>query len=54
VELVRVSRDAYGQRVLEGASWDLLPWFAGAAVAIAVAHAAYMAARAVVRRAGRR
>ncbi len=43
MELVRVSRDVYGQSVLEGASWDLLPWFAGVAAAIVVAHAVAMA-----------
>jgi hypothetical protein len=45
MELVRVSRNVYGQEVLEGASWDLLPWFAGVAVAIVVAHAVYMLVR---------
>jgi hypothetical protein len=45
VEWVRVSRDVYGQSVLEGASWDLLPWFAGVAAAIVVAHAIYAVLR---------
>jgi hypothetical protein len=43
MDLVRYSRNVYGQSVLEGASWDLLPWFAGIAVAIAVGHAVFMA-----------
>jgi hypothetical protein len=51
VELVRVSRDVYGQEVLEGASWDLLPVFAGVALAIVVAHAVYMAVLSLARRA---
>jgi hypothetical protein len=45
MELVRVSRNVYGQEVLEGASWDLLPWFAGVAIAIALGHALYVAVR---------
>lgn len=48
MEFVRVSRDVYGQEVLEGASWDLLPVFAGVAVAVAVAHAIYMIVRGVI------
>ena len=47
MELVRVSRDVYGQSVLEGASWDLLPWFAGLAAAIVVLHAVFMLTRGV-------
>lgn len=49
MELVRVSRDVYGQAVLEGASWDLLPVFVGGAFAFILVHAAIMAALAVFR-----
>ncbi len=38
--LLRVSRDAWGQEALSGVSWDLLPWFVGAAGAFIVIHAA--------------
>jgi hypothetical protein len=41
VELFRVSRDVYGQRTLEGVSWDLLPVFFWAGVALIVIHALY-------------
>lgn len=50
MELVRVSRDVYGQEVLEGASWDLLPVFVGVAIAIVVVHAVAMAARGLIAR----
>jgi hypothetical protein len=50
MELVRISRNVYGQEVLEGASWDLLPVFAGVAVAIVLAHALYTAARGLAAR----
>ena len=39
MELLRVSRDAWGQETLAGVSWDLLPWFVGAAGAFIVLHA---------------
>ena len=54
MELVRVSRDVYGQSVLEGASWDLLPYFAGASIAIVVLHAVFMFVRGVMERGGAR
>jgi hypothetical protein len=41
VELVRVSRDVYGQAVLQGLSWDLLWVFFGLGLAVIVAHALY-------------
>jgi hypothetical protein len=40
MELFRYSRSIYGgSDQLIGASWDLLPWFVGAAVLFIVAHA---------------
>ena len=33
-----MSRDVYGREVLEGASWDLLPVFAGLGLAVIVVH----------------
>jgi len=40
MELFRYSRSIYGgQNQLIGASWDLLPWFVGAAVAFIILHA---------------
>jgi len=45
MELFRYSRSIYGgQDQLIGASWDLLPWFVGAAVAFIVLHAILNAA----------
>ena len=41
MELFRYSSNAWGQRVLEGASWDLLPIFVGLAVLTIVLHATY-------------
>ena len=41
MEILRYKSDVYGQRVLEGASWDLLWVFAAAAVAFIVFHAIY-------------
>jgi hypothetical protein len=45
MELFRITRDAYGQEALAGVSWDLLPWFVGAAAAFIVLHAAAMRVR---------
>ena len=42
MEVLRYSSNAWGQRVLEGISWDLLPWFFGVAVGVIVIHALYM------------
>ena len=40
MELFRYSKSIYGgDDTLIGASWDLLPWFVGAAVAFIVLHA---------------
>ena len=41
MEVLRYKTDAWGQRVLEGASWDLLWVFAAAAVVFIVFHAVY-------------
>ena len=42
MEILRVTRDAWGQEVLEGVSWDLLPVFILAGVVIVVGHAVVM------------
>ena len=40
MELFRYSRSIYGgSNQVIGASWDLLPWFVGAALAFIVVHA---------------
>ena len=45
MELFRYSKSIYGgSDALIGASWDLLPWFVGAAVAFIIVHAALKAA----------
>ncbi len=41
MELFRFSRSIYGQQVMIGASWDLLPWFFAAGAAFIVLHAIY-------------
>ena len=41
MELLRVSRDAYGREVLQGLSWDLIYVFFAAGVALIVVHALY-------------
>lgn len=44
MQFFRYSRSIYGgSDQLIGASWDLLPWFVGAAIAFIVAHAALSA-----------
>ena len=42
MEVLRFSSNAWGQEVLEGISWDLLPLFFGAGLAVIVVHALYM------------
>ena len=42
MEVVRYSSNAWGQRVLEGISWDLLPVFIGVGVVTIVTHLLYM------------
>ena len=41
MEFFRYRSDAWGQRVLEGMSWDLLWVFVGAALAFIIVHAIY-------------
>lgn len=41
MEILRYKTDAWGQRVLEGASWDLIWVFAAAALAFIIFHAIY-------------
>jgi hypothetical protein len=41
MDLFRVGHDVYGQRVLEGISWDLLPYAAGVAAVVIVVHQVY-------------
>ena len=41
--LLRTDTNAWGQEVLLGISWDLLPWFAGAGIAIIAGHALFKA-----------
>jgi hypothetical protein len=41
MELVRISRDAWGQQVLEGISWDLLPVAFALGAIVIIGHAIY-------------
>lgn len=41
MELIRISRDAYGREVLQGMSWDLIYVFAGLGAALIIGHALY-------------
>jgi hypothetical protein len=43
MDFVRVSTDAWGQEVLEGISWDLLPVAVALGALVIVAHAIYRA-----------
>jgi hypothetical protein len=43
MELFRYASSVYGQPVLLGASWDLLPWFVWLGAAFIVVHAGYKA-----------
>jgi hypothetical protein len=45
MEFVRVSRDVYGQEVLEGISWDLLPVALGIGLAVIIGHAIWRVIR---------
>ena len=45
MELFRITRNAWGQETLAGVSWDLLPWFVGAAAAFIVLHALWYLVR---------
>lgn len=42
MELIRYSSNAWGQKAVEGLSWDLLWVFFGAGLVIIVLHALYM------------
>ncbi len=41
IEILRYKTDAWGQKVLEGASWDLIWIFVASAVAFIIFHAIY-------------
>ncbi|MCC7463387.1 MAG: hypothetical protein IT480_13120 [Gammaproteobacteria bacterium] len=41
MQLLRYSRNAWGQEVIAGVSFDLLWWFASAALLIILAHLLY-------------
>ena len=41
MELFRVSRDVWGQEVLQGMSWDLIPVFFGAGAVMILCHLLY-------------
>ena len=43
MQLLRTDTSPWGQEVLLGISWDLLPWFAGAGIAIITGHALFKA-----------
>ena len=42
MDIFRYTSDAWGQRVLEGLSWDLIGYFTGAGIVFIVLHAGYM------------
>ncbi|MCP5381202.1 MAG: hypothetical protein H6912_02415 [Kordiimonadaceae bacterium] len=41
MDILRYTRDMYGQETLQGISWDLLPVFAGVAALVIIAHFTY-------------
>jgi len=41
MELFRFSRNVWGQEILQGMSWELLPIFFGAGVAFVIGHMLY-------------
>jgi hypothetical protein len=43
MNLLRTDANAWGQEVLLGISWDLLPWFVGAGIVIIVGHVLFKA-----------
>ena len=45
MEFVRVSHDAWGQQVLEGVSWDLLPYAVALGAVVIIGHAIYRLVR---------
>lgn len=42
MEILRYSSNAWGQQVLEGMSWDLIPVFVGIGLVVMIGHALYM------------
>ncbi len=42
MDLLRYSSNAWGQKVLEGVSWDLLPFFFGFGLLVIIIHSVYM------------
>ena len=42
MEYLRISKDQWGQEVLQGVSWDLLGVFFGAAVAFIAGHVLFV------------
>lgn len=45
MEILRITRNAWGQETLEGMSWDLLPVAFGVGVAIIIGHLIWRAVR---------
>jgi hypothetical protein len=43
MEILRVSRDMYGQAALQGVAWELIPWFVGASLAFIIVHVLFAA-----------
>jgi hypothetical protein len=41
MELFRISRNVWGQEILQGMSWDLLPVFFGAGAVFIICHMIY-------------
>ena len=41
MDVLRYTRNVWGQEVLEGISWDLIPVFVGAAILFISAHLIY-------------
>lgn len=41
MDILRYTRNAWGQEALEGISWDLIPLFVGAGLLFIVLHLAY-------------
>lgn len=41
MEILRVSRNVWGQEIIQGMSWELLPFFFGAGVVFVLGHMLY-------------
>lgn len=54
MDLLRYGHDPYGERIINGASWDLLPVAFWAGVVIIVVHLIYRAVRGGRRDGGQR